>query len=42
MAKWLPKKEAPLVMKGKALHNVIDADQKEIKWNKNSKKKTKR
>lgn len=27
LAKWLPKKEAPLVYSGKALHNVVDADQ---------------
>ncbi len=27
MATWLPKNEAPLVLQGKALHNIVDADQ---------------
>ncbi len=36
LKKWLPENEAPLVLKGKALHNVIDADQPELKDFKNS------
>jgi hypothetical protein len=27
LAAWLPEREAPLVLSGKALHSVIDADQ---------------
>lgn len=31
MSSWLPKKEAALVLKGKALHNIVDADQTSLK-----------
>ena len=27
LSRWLPKAEAPLVLEGKALHNIVDADQ---------------
>lgn len=30
LAKWLPQNEAPLVLQGKALHNVIDADKPDL------------
>lgn len=38
MKKWLPKNEAPLILPGKALHNVVDADQPSLtkfkkQWN---------
>ena len=31
LAEWLPKKEAPLILQGKALHNIVDADQPSLK-----------
>lgn len=31
LKKWLPENEAPLVLKGKALHNVADADKPDLK-----------
>ena len=38
LAAWLPPREAPLVLSGKALHGVIDADQPDVtafrrQWN---------
>ncbi len=30
LAKWLPEKEAPLELQGKALHSVVDADQPDL------------
>jgi hypothetical protein len=30
LKQWLPKTEAPLVLEGKALHNVADADQPDL------------
>jgi len=43
LKKYLPKSEAALILKGKALHNVVDADQPSLEkfkelWNKMQKR----